>query len=101
MLTLSRSTTYRQLTYLLTRQVRACTSALSPSGASPPRSSASPHSTPHSPSPVSRALQLPAQCDTLPESPQLRRVLDEMGIREVEQKHMQQQAELMLPSHNV
>ena len=37
----------------------------------------------------------------LPESPQLRRVLDEMGIREVEQKHMQQQAELMLPSHNV
>lgn len=88
----------------ITRQVRACTSALSPTGASPPRSSASPHGTPHSPSspsPVARALQLPAQCDTLPESPQLRRVLDEMGIREVEQKHMQQQAELMLSSHNV
>ena len=88
-------------------QVRACTSALSPtgpSGASPPRASASPHGTAHSPSspsPVARALQLPVQCDTLPDSPQLRRVLDEMGIREVEQKHMQQQAELMLSSHNV
>ena len=91
----------------ITRQVRACTSALSPtgpSGASPPRASASPHGTAHSPSspsPVARALQLPAQCDTLPDFPQLRRVLDEMGIREVEQKHMQQQAELMLSSHNV
>ena len=56
---------------------------------------------PSSPSPVARALQLPVQCDALPDSPQLRRVLDEMGIREVEQKHMQQQAELMLSSHNV
>ena len=90
----------------ITRQVRACTTALSPSAASPPRSSASPYSMPYSmpyspssPSPA-RSLRLPAQCDTLPESPQLRRVLDEMGVLEVEQKHMQQQAELMLFSHD-
>ena len=86
----------------ITRQVRACTTALSPSAASPPRSRASPYSMPYSPSSASpaRSLRLPAQCNTLPESPQLRRVLDEMGILEVEQKHMQQQAELMLMSHD-
>lgn len=86
----------------ITRQVRACTTALSPSAASPPRSRASPYSMPYSPSSPSpaRSLRLPAQCDTLPESPQLRRVLDEMGVLEVEQKHMQQQAELMLFSHD-
>lgn len=86
----------------ITRQVRACTTALSPSAASPPRSRASPYSMPYSPSSASpaRSLRLPAQSNTLPESPQLRRVLDEMGILEVEQKHMQQQAELMLMSHD-
>jgi hypothetical protein len=87
----------------ITRQVRACTTALSPSATSPPRSNASPYSMPCSPSSPSpaRSLRLaPQRCDTLPESPQLRRVLDEMGVLEVEQKHMQQQAELMLLSHD-
>ena len=61
--------------------------ALSPSAASPspPRTEASPNGASLSLSP-----RLPIQCDSLPESLQLHRVLDDMGILEVEQKHASQ-----------
>ena len=77
------------------RAIHGTTRRLSPSASSPPCTKASVSSVSPSQSP-----RLPTQCDSLPESPQLRRVLGEMGILEVEQQHMQKQAELLLLSYD-